>query len=124
MVILTVEQKISDEQVIDRITKIMEDYDRHEGFGQAICYCLTRRLCDKYKLLLQEKGVKAEVFIGTGEGGGYRQTDSEKQKILKMFDKGKIQVICATKALGRGVHIDCPIRFIFHAVMPTSLSGK
>lgn len=124
MVILTVERKINGELVVDRIAKIMDDYKQYQGPCRAICYCLTRKACEYYKLAFIKKGVKAEVFVRTGEGGACKQSDSEKHEILKMFHQGTIQVICATKALGRGVHINCPVRFIFHPVMPTSLTGK
>jgi ATP-dependent DNA helicase Q1 len=117
-----VERKISEEQVVERMTKILKDYHQHhQGCGggkpRCIVYCLTPRLCEEFKQKFElHHGVSAAVFIS-------EQADWKKKHILRKFGDGSIQVICATKALGRGVHIDCPIRFIFHPVMPTSLTG-
>jgi superfamily II DNA helicase RecQ len=120
---MTVERKSSLAQVVERMVKILDDfYEQHQGRGTApdrprsICYCLTPRRCKLTVEAFLALGIKADVFDG-------KQTDSEHKNVLERFHGGKIQVICATKALGRGVNLEKPIRFIFHSVMPISLSG-
>lgn len=122
------ERKVSLEQVVDRMAKVLGDFRSHQGLhhqsmGQTpdrprcICYCLTPRCCLNTVNAFRAKGIEADVFDGT-------QTDSHNKSVLGKLHNGKLQVICATKSLGRGVHIECPIRFIFHPVMPVSLTGS
>jgi superfamily II DNA helicase RecQ len=61
-------------------------------------------------------GLKVEEFHS-------EQSAADQDKIISDFDGNQIQIICATKALGRGVDITCPVRFIIHTTMPISLTG-
>jgi superfamily II DNA helicase RecQ len=61
-------------------------------------------------------GLEAEAFHS-------EQSAADQDKIISDFDGNQIQVICATKALGRGVDITCPVRYVIHTTMPTSLTG-
>ena len=47
-----------------------------------------------------------------------------RNKDLEDFENNttKFCILCATKALGRGVHISGAVRFVFHAAMPLSLT--
>jgi superfamily II DNA helicase RecQ len=83
------------------------------SFPRCICYCLTLDWCDEAVREFFKHGIVASVF----------SSKIEKDVALEGFRSGEVQVLCATSALGRGVHIECPIRFIFHLVLPISLTG-
>ena len=83
---------------------------------RCICYCLTPDNCLRAVNEFQKYGICACVFSS-------RVEMLEKEAALKGFLQGDVQVLCATSALGRGVHIECPIQFIFHIVLPASLPG-
>ena len=75
------------------------------------------------KDFLISNGIKADTYYTGGEGEeGFQAAENE--KILNRFNGNSVQVLCATKALGRGVHLTCPVRFVIHTSMPTSLTGK
>jgi superfamily II DNA helicase RecQ len=107
--LLLVRRKIKENQVATEVYKSI-------GEEQCICFCLTKERCDDMKNLLTEGGLSCAVF--------YANMDKEiQQKTVQDFNNGRLQVICATKALGRGVHITCPVKFIIHTTIPTSLTG-
>jgi superfamily II DNA helicase RecQ len=85
------------------------------GKSKCICFCLTVKNCINFKELLSRKGLSVEAF--------YSNSPNNDDDIISGFNGNKIQVICATKALGRGVHISCPVRFVIHTSMPLSLTG-
>ena len=111
-----VEQKSTFKKTVQRIASILEDYRKEKNghsFARSICYCLTPANCDKAVDALSSMGIKAAAF----------SSKSNQSTVLKDFHNGTIRVMCATSALGRGVHIGVPIRFIFHFVVPASLTG-
>lgn len=110
-----------------------------------MCFCLTKFKCEEMAKSLHANGIMAEVV--TGHTNFIRATAGT----LRRFSAGGVQVICANKgalrlilyafkhgvasllacshsacltlgnvALGRGFH-ELDIRFVFHAVIPTSL---
>jgi superfamily II DNA helicase RecQ len=87
------------------------------GSAKCICYCLTRSNCIVTMEGFKSMGINAASFYGG-------QSYEEQKRILSGFNGKELQVICATKALGRGVHIYCPVQFVIHTTMPTSLTGK
>ena len=118
-----VEQKTNLDRVASRIAEILAEYNRTfmDGKAKAVCYFVSRERCRKFKKrLVENHGISSNVFVRA-------ETPKEQvtnRRILKEFNTGKIQVLCANSALGRGVD-DLPkdIRFCFHVEMPASL-GK
>lgn len=117
-----VERKTSLKQAVQRMSGILRDFQGDQNCKgssfrtRCICYCLTLRNCEKAVNEFRQYGIDAAVFSS-------RETENEKKSILNLFLTGDVQVLCATSALGRGVHIQCPIHFIVHLVFPASLSG-
>lgn len=102
---------------MQRVASILERYKKdvqEKSFAKSICFCLTPGNCDKAVNILKSLGIPAASFSG----------DSNRESALAGFHDGSISVLCATSALGRGVHIGVPIRFIFHIVVPASLPGN
>jgi len=119
-----VERKISTEQVVGRMVQMLSQYGKEETHPRCICYCLTPRYCEEIAELFKSKDFTAEVYFSRD----YNQTGSTPEHIrrrheetLQRFKEGRTQIICATKALGRGVDLVQDIRFVFHPVLPTSL---
>lgn len=84
----------------------------------CLCYCLAPACCIRMKVLFEKHKVNVDCYYSD-------QDDNEKERVLNRFKNGTLQVLCATKALGRGVHLGkCPIRFVIHTTMPLSLAGK
>jgi ATP-dependent DNA helicase RecQ len=108
--IFLVERKINDRQVVDDVVKEIKN-------ESCLCYCLTPKCCRKMKDLFLRHNIKVDCYYSD-------QEIEEKEMVLDQFKHGTLQVLCATKALGRGVHIEkCPIRFVVHTTMPVSLAG-
>jgi superfamily II DNA helicase RecQ len=131
-----VERKISDAQAQERILKILKDYEKKYGVKpRSICFCLTPSLCDAFSSFFNNNGIRSGIFIGdddkdyTGIAPVNRnvtkvtQTQGERQKVLAQFKNKQLQVICATGALGRGVHLDGGVRFAFFPIVPLSLNN-
>lgn len=111
-----VERKTTLEKTIERVASILEGHkkdERAQSFARSICFCLTPANCDKAVNALNSMGIPAAAFTSS----------SNQELALAGFHEGSICVLCATGALGRGVHIEVPIRFIFHLVVPASLTG-
>jgi superfamily II DNA helicase RecQ len=123
--------------VKDRIVQILREYGRkHKAKPRAICFCLTPALCDEYNRYFNEQGIKSDIFIGedkdyinSGVSDDNKrerkvvQSQEERRSVLESFKKKYIQLICATSALGRGVHLDGDVRFAFFPIVPTSLNN-
>jgi superfamily II DNA helicase RecQ len=110
-----VERKVSLEQSIQRVASIILNFKKNKSnvFPRSICFCLTPMNCEKAASMLNSLGIQSAVF----------SSESNKEAALTGFHDGSIHVLCATSALGRGVHIEDPIRFIFHLFTPASLTG-
>jgi superfamily II DNA helicase RecQ len=108
------------QQAVLRMSTLLKDF-KNEGIcdgvnlPRCICYCLTHKKCEQAVEAFRVHNIDAHIF----------SSKSNREAAIKSFTgTGGIQVLCATSALGRGVHIECPVRFIFHLVMPATLAGK
>jgi superfamily II DNA helicase RecQ len=123
----SVEHRMSDEQAVQRMVKLMNDFgDVHNVPVKCICYCLTRPSCEHIAGLFKKHGTVSLFYHAKmkDEKRSTMSSDQLRKEALDKFCKRKsIQVICATSALGRGVHFEFPIRFIFHHKLPFSLAG-
>lgn len=127
------------DKVAERI-KVIMGLGNWKQRPKSLCYCLTRTECTKMATELNLYGIKAVAFHSENN------RDGSAIGILEEFKKedGDISVLCCTTGkfsffishpafifhtylfpsivLGRGFHHP-KIRFIFHANIPTSLSG-
>jgi len=112
-----VERKEGHEQVSRRIAHILKSYQHEKGCRgkqpKAICYCLTRKNCEDMAKHLDSCGINATAVHAKIDRSAISDT-------INQFKKGKVQVICATEVLGRGVDIQ-DIRFVFHTNLPLSM---
>ena len=102
---------------MQRIASILEEFRRNDpgqSFARSICFCLSPTNCDIAVNILNSMGIAAASFY----------SESNYESLLAGFHDGSILVLCATSALGRGVHIEVPVRFIFHLFVPISLTGR
>jgi Helicase conserved C-terminal domain len=115
---------MNDKQAVQRMVKLMHAYGGSQKVPiKCICYCLTTKKCESIARLFQEQ-YKQEKSLASSAFYHADMTPEAKRKVLKEFCSNKtLQVICATSALGRGVHFEFPIQFIFHRNMPLSLTG-
>mmetsp|Transcript_15738 Transcript_15738/g.35423 ORF Transcript_15738/g.35423 Transcript_15738/m.35423 type:complete len:2029 (+) Transcript_15738:194-6280(+) len=111
----SVVRKRDNDQATDLMVHALRCYEKQHGEKPiAICYCLTKRNCEKMALNLCTLGIKSKVYTSAN-------SKEEHDKTMTQFKKGQVQVVCATKALGRGVDVR-NVRFIFHQTIPCSLS--
>lgn len=113
--IFSVERKQNDDAVARRVQFILNSYEKmnpsNSSKPKCICYCLTKSNCHKMNKTFTELGMKTEMV--TSECGN-------RCAVVQRLKEGEIQIICATKALGRGVDIS-DIRFVFHTALPCSM---
>ncbi|KAL1884235.1 hypothetical protein VTK73DRAFT_3219 [Phialemonium thermophilum] len=98
--------------LVDNIAElIQEKYKNMTG----IVYTLSRKSAETIAKKLREHGIKAHHYHATIE-------PSEKARIQRDWQQGKIKVVVATIAFGMG--IDKPnVRFVIHQQIPKSLEG-
>ena len=74
--------------------------------------------------LLLDKWGYDHVQVGKYYAEKESRDQEYRNKDLEEFENSttKFRILCATKALGRGVHISGAVRFVFHAAMPLSLT--
>jgi superfamily II DNA helicase RecQ len=115
---------MNDKQAVQRMVKLMHDYgNSHKVPIKCICYCLAPKSCESIARLFQEQ-FKHEKGLASSMCYHSQMTHEARRKVLDDFCSNKtVQVICATSSLGRGVHFEFPIQFIFHRNMPLSLTG-
>ena len=69
------------------------------GAGRTIAFVRTKRAADRVADQLQEHGVKAAPIHGDLK-------QSARERALKQFHEGKIEVLVATDVAARGIHVD------------------
>uniref|UniRef100_A0A8C4T408 ATP-dependent RNA helicase n=1 Tax=Erpetoichthys calabaricus TaxID=27687 RepID=A0A8C4T408_ERPCA len=108
---------------------IILDFMLRLKFNPVLCFTNSREASHRLYLLVREfGGVKVAEFSS-------RLSPGERKKTLKMFEKGKIQLLISTDAMARGIDIqgvkcvinyDAPqfIRTYVHRVGRTARAGK
>jgi superfamily II DNA helicase RecQ len=115
---------MNDKQAVQRMVKLMRDYGGSQKVPmKCICYCLAPKSCESIAGLFQEQ-FKHDKGLTSCLCYHSQMTHEARVKVLDEFRcNNTVQVICATSSLGRGVHFEFPIQFIFHRNMPLSLTG-
>ena len=70
-----------------------------ESNGKTVVFCDTKRECDKVAQALQDLGSKASAIHGD-------LPQSARERALKQFTDGKLNVLVATDVAARGIDID------------------
>lgn len=98
--------------LIDRIAELIRsEYDGLTG----IVYTLSRKSSESIAKKLRDHGIEAHHYHAAME-------PSEKVRVQKEWQQGRIKVVVATIAFGMG--IDKPdVRFVIHQQIPKSLEG-
>jgi superfamily II DNA/RNA helicase len=78
--------------------------------GKTVVFCDTKRECDKVANALQDLGSKAAAIHGD-------LPQSSRERALKQFTDGKLDVLVATDVAARGIDID-DIAVVVHYVPP------
>jgi superfamily II DNA/RNA helicase len=78
--------------------------------GKTVVFCDTKRECDKVANALQDLGSKASAIHGD-------LPQSSRERALKQFTDGKLDVLVATDVAARGIDID-DIAVVVHYVPP------
>ena len=92
---------------LDALTHIM----KKENINLGIVFCNTKKMVDVLVPLLEEKGISAR-----GLHGDMRQRDRD--KVMKEFRKGGIQLLVATDVAARGIDIN-DVDAVFNYDIPT-----
>lgn len=92
---------------LDALTHIM----KKENVNLGIVFCNTKKMVDVLVPLLEEKGISAR-----GLHGDMRQRDRD--KVMKEFRKGGIQLLVATDVAARGIDIN-DVDAVFNYDIPT-----
>ena len=103
-----VEQK---NKTLEQITAFIKDHDGQAG----IVYRTSRKDVEKTAKYLASHGIKAKPYHA-----GLPQ--AMRQKNQELFNKDKIDVICATIAFGMGIN-KLNVRFVVHGDLPRSMEG-
>jgi superfamily II DNA/RNA helicase len=78
--------------------------------GKTVVFCDTKRECDKVANALQDLGSNAAAIHGD-------LPQSSRERALKQFTDGKLDVLVATDVAARGIDID-DIAVVVHYVPP------
>ena len=99
----------------DNTTTIAELINSKYPGKTGIVYTLSRKSTETIATKLREQGIAAHHYHASVES-------TEKQRIQRDWQRGKIKVVVATIAFGMG--IDKPdVRFVIHQSLPKSLEG-
>ena len=69
------------------------------SFAKTVVFCQTKRTCDRVERNLQDLGVKAAAIHGD-------LSQVSREKALKRFTDGQLNVLVATDVAARGIDID------------------
>ena len=92
---------------VDALCHIMEK----EGIRLGIVFCNTKKMVDMLVPMLEEKGIFAR-----GLHGDMRQRDRD--KVMKEFRKGGVQLLVATDVAARGIDVN-NVDAVFNYDIPT-----
>ncbi|ODQ64234.1 ATP-dependent DNA helicase [Nadsonia fulvescens var. elongata DSM 6958] len=104
--------KDNDKQTMEYIVKFITQ--RHPGQA-GIIYCHSRAECEKTAFELKKARIKAEHY--------HSSLDSNfKTQVQMSWQRGKLQVICATVAFGMGID-KADVRYVVHLTMSKNIEG-
>lgn len=83
------------EQKLDTMCALLT----HGGYERAIAFCNTKNMTDRLAGLLKMRGFSCEAIHGD-------IPQKERERTLRRFKEGKLQVLVATDVAARGLDID------------------
>jgi superfamily II DNA/RNA helicase len=78
-----------------------------ERMGPTVVFCRTKRGADRIAKQLDDSGVRAAAIHGD-------RSQSQRERALDLFHRGRVQALVATDVAARGIHVDgveCVIHF-------------
>jgi len=94
----TTDQHVYRTHHLDKI-EVLARILQARGRGLAIVFCRTRRACDQVTVALTERGFAAAAVHGD-------LGQSQRERALRAFRTGKIDVLVATDVAARGLDVD------------------
>ena len=85
------------------------------GSGQTVVFCDTKRQCDRVERALLDLGVNAAAIHGD-------LAQTSREKALKRFEKGEINILVATDVAARGIDID-DVSLVVHYEPPIDVKN-
>ncbi|MBI4666251.1 MAG: DEAD/DEAH box helicase [Nitrospinae bacterium] len=82
----------------ERMTSLINVIE-NESEGLVIVFCRTKNEVDMVEARLSRQGLNVMAIHGD-----YRQ--NRRDKVMKMFKEGKVQILVATDVAARGIHVD------------------
>ena len=90
--------------------KVLEQVLRENGPEHTIVFVRTKRRADSCMERLRKAGISAESIHGD-------RSQAQRQRALKAFRKGKVDVIVATDVLARGIDVQ-DVRYVVNFDLP------
>ncbi|KAH8829362.1 P-loop containing nucleoside triphosphate hydrolase protein [Flagelloscypha sp. PMI_526] len=94
---------------------IMRLYAKTNAAVTGIVYCRVRKSCDELSDYLRQKGLNARPYH---KG----VPDKTRDRVLKGWTEGNIDVVCSTIAFGLGIN-KADVRYVIHWDLPKSFEG-
>jgi len=87
--------------VKDRAEKVQQLHDllAGEGVEKTIVFCETKHYSNKLSKALNDKGYKTDAIHGN-------KSQSQRQRALKKFKDGHVDILVATDVAARGIDVD------------------
>jgi len=102
----TTDQHVFRAHHLDKI-EVLARVLQAEGRGLSIVFCRTRRACDQVTAALAERGFAAAAVHGD-------LGQSQRERALRAFRSGKIDVLVATDVAARGLDVDDVTHVVNH----------
>jgi ATP-dependent RNA helicase RhlE len=80
-------------------TDLLERMLKHHGHDRTLVFTRTKRRADRVSRQLSKRGVKSEAIHGD-------RSQSQRERALESFRKGRAKVLVATDVMARGIDVD------------------
>jgi superfamily II DNA/RNA helicase len=84
---------------VDRLDRLKAAAATIKRLGPTVVFCRTKRGADRIATQLEAAGVRSAAIHGD-------RSQSQRERALESFHKGRVQALVATDVAARGIHVD------------------